>query len=158
MQTYPNIQTSLVSISSFGIPIPAFSYNSCLNSAILNAADPTSKRMTCGLPSTSHLPQTTLYPFCLLRVTACPINIFMFLVLSSKLFIFDFLVSIFANLSIMNESRRYLMDDEEENLPLRPLLLPSFPHRVQYTHIDPPFHLPKRMFLILSLCICPQLK
>ena len=157
MQTYPNIHTSLVSTSSFGIPIPAFSYNSCLNSAILNAADPTSKRMTCGLPSTSHLPQTTLYPFCRLRVTACPINIFLS-ISSFQLEIVYFLISVFHNPSILYGFRRYLMDDVEENLPLRPLLLPSFPHRAQYTHIDPPFHLPKRMFLILSLCICPQLK
>ena len=36
----------------------------CLNSLILCEAEPTSKRMICGLPSTSHRPQWILYPRC----------------------------------------------------------------------------------------------
>ena len=55
--------TSLVSTSSCGIPIPALSYKSCLNSFILCEAEAMSNKTTWGLPSTSQRPQCTRYPF-----------------------------------------------------------------------------------------------
>ncbi len=92
---YPKIETSLLSTSSCGIPMPAFSNSSCLKSFILKEALPTSNRIIWGLPSTSQRPQWTRYlsvdslfqnqsmdilyflnvfahPFCLALSTACP--------------------------------------------------------------------------------------
>jgi len=57
LEYYPKMATSLDSMSSCGMPMPAFSKSSCLYSFILCEALPTSKRMICGLPSTSHRPQ-----------------------------------------------------------------------------------------------------
>ena len=44
----PNITASLDSRSCHGIPMLAFSHNSCLNSSSFQAADPISNRMTLG--------------------------------------------------------------------------------------------------------------